>query len=44
VRFDVVVLMFDADKPGRRLLMLLPSILPVGKVYVAKLPGWLQGP
>jgi twinkle protein len=36
--FEKIVLMFDADKPGREAVDVAASILPVGKVYVAKYP------
>lgn len=36
--FDRVVLMFDADKPGRKAVEVAASILPVGKVYVSTYP------
>jgi twinkle protein len=36
--FEKIVLMFDADKPGREAVDVAASILPVGKVFVAKYP------
>jgi twinkle protein len=36
--FDKIVLMFDADEPGREAIEVATSLLPLGKVHVAKYP------
>jgi twinkle protein len=42
--FDSIVLMFDADKPGKEAVEVAASILPVGKVKVAKFPEGCKDP
>jgi twinkle protein len=42
--FDVVVLMFDEDKPGRVAAEAAAAILPPGKAHIAKLPAGCKDP